>query len=43
MLKEIYTTSATATGGREGHVKSENGELDVEVLSFEGAGMEKEK
>ncbi|MEQ9422768.1 MAG: Ohr family peroxiredoxin [Cyclobacteriaceae bacterium] len=31
MLKEIYTTSATATGGREGHVKSENGELDVEV------------
>ena len=31
MIKEIYTTSATAKGGREGHVKSENGELDVEV------------
>ena len=31
MIKEIYTTRATAKGGREGHVKSENGELDVEV------------
>ncbi len=27
----MYTTSATATGGREGHVKSVNGELDVDV------------
>ncbi|WP_111307482.1 Ohr family peroxiredoxin [Confluentibacter sediminis] len=31
MVKKIYTTSATATGGREGHVKSVNGELDVDV------------
>tara|TARA_B100000378_G_scaffold220472_1_gene183863 strand:+ start:8351 stop:8770 length:420 start_codon:yes stop_codon:yes gene_type:complete len=31
MIKEIYTTRATAKGGREGHVKSENGELDVDV------------
>lgn len=31
MLKEIYTTRVTATGGRSGHVKSEKGELDVDV------------
>lgn len=31
MQKEIYTARATATGGRSGHVKSENGELDVDV------------
>jgi osmotically inducible protein OsmC len=31
MLNKIYTTRATATGGRSGHVKSENGEMDVDV------------
>lgn len=31
MQNKIYTTRATATGGRSGHVKSENGELDVDV------------
>ncbi|UAB83136.1 Ohr family peroxiredoxin [Zunongwangia sp. SCSIO 43204] len=31
MIKKMYTTSATAAGGREGHVKSINGELEVDV------------
>lgn len=31
MLNKIYTTRATAKGGRSGHVKSENGEMDVDV------------
>lgn len=31
MEKEIYKTRVTAKGGRSGHVKSENGELDVDV------------
>lgn len=32
-MKTLYTTSVTAKGGRDGHVKSENGilELDVEL------------
>lgn len=30
-MKTIYTIGATATGGRNGHVKSENGILDIEV------------
>ncbi|MEZ7499471.1 organic hydroperoxide resistance protein [Flavobacterium sp. Arc3] len=30
-MKTLYTTKATATGGRNGQVKSENGILDVEV------------
>ena len=30
-MKTLYTTSVTATGGREGHVKSENGLIDMEV------------
>ncbi|MFD1551825.1 organic hydroperoxide resistance protein [Putridiphycobacter roseus] len=30
-MKAIYTIGATATGGRNGHVKSENGILDLEV------------
>ena len=34
----MYTTSATATGGREGHVKSVNGELDVDVRGPGTAG-----
>ena len=30
-MKPIYTTSVTAKGGRNGHVKSENGIIDLEV------------
>ncbi|PTT01684.1 organic hydroperoxide resistance protein, partial [Pedobacter sp. HMWF019] len=30
-MKSMYTIGATATGGRNGHVKSENGILDLEV------------
>ncbi len=30
-MKTLYTTNVTATGGRNGHVKSENGVLDLEV------------
>ncbi|WP_255678825.1 organic hydroperoxide resistance protein [Mucilaginibacter sp. UR6-1] len=30
-MKVLYTAEATATGGRNGHVKSNNGVLDVEV------------
>ena len=30
-MKTLYTIGATATGGRNGHVKSENGISDLEV------------
>ncbi|MDT3405291.1 organic hydroperoxide resistance protein [Mucilaginibacter terrae] len=30
-MKVLYTADATATGGRNGHVKSSNGVLDLEV------------
>ena len=30
-MKTMYTIGATATGGRNGHVKSDNGVLDLEV------------
>jgi osmotically inducible protein OsmC len=30
-MKTLYTTKATATGGRNGQVKSENGIVDLEV------------
>lgn len=30
-MKTLYTAAATATGGRNGHVKSENGILDLDV------------
>lgn len=30
-MKALYTASATATGGRNGHVKSDNGILDLQV------------
>lgn len=30
-MKKLYEIGATATGGRNGHVKSENGILDIEV------------
>lgn len=30
-MKTLYTAVATATGGRNGHVKSDNGVLDLEI------------
>ena len=30
-MKSLYTASATAHGGRDGHVKSSDGNLDVDV------------
>lgn len=30
-MRTLYTTTVTATGGRNGHVRSENGILDLEV------------
>jgi len=30
-MKTLYTTGATAAGGRNGHVKSENGILDLDI------------
>ena len=30
-MKTLYTTAATATGGRDGNVKSQNGILDLQV------------
>ncbi|WP_269242906.1 organic hydroperoxide resistance protein [Flavobacterium limnophilum] len=30
-MKSLYTTVATATGGRNGHVKSENGIINLQV------------
>ena len=30
-MKKLYTTAVTATGGREGKVKSENGVLDLDI------------
>lgn len=30
-MKALYTASATATGGRNGHVQSDNGILDLQV------------
>ncbi|GGH27195.1 organic hydroperoxide resistance protein [Sphingobacterium alkalisoli] len=30
-MKTLYTAAASATGGRNGHVKSENGILDLDV------------
>lgn len=37
-MKTLYTTSVTAKGGRNGHVKSENGVLDLEVRMPKGLG-----
>ncbi|MCL7988243.1 organic hydroperoxide resistance protein [Sphingobacterium sp. lm-10] len=37
-MKELYRIGATATGGREGHVKSENGVVDIEVRMPKGLG-----
>ncbi len=37
-MKELYRIGATATGGRDGHVKSENGVLDIDVRMPKGLG-----
>jgi Ohr subfamily peroxiredoxin len=31
-MKVLYTAEATATGGREGHVRSTNGALDLDLV-----------
>jgi osmotically inducible protein OsmC len=38
MKEALYTAKATATGGRNGHVKSEDGILDIEVRTPESMG-----
>ena len=37
-MKAMYTAEATATGGRNGHVKSENDVLNIEVRTPEAMG-----
>jgi len=37
-MKVMYTAEATATGGRDGHVKSSNGILDLQVRSPRAMG-----
>jgi Ohr subfamily peroxiredoxin len=37
-MKVIYTAAATATGGRNGHVKSDNGILDLQVRAPKAMG-----
>ncbi|SDG19692.1 organic hydroperoxide resistance protein [Epilithonimonas hungarica] len=37
-MKAMYTAVATATGGRNGHVKSDNGVLDLQVRMPKGLG-----
>ena len=37
-MKAIYTAEATATGGRNGHVKSDNGVLDIQVRAPKAMG-----
>ncbi len=37
-MNVLYSISATATGGRNGHVKSENDVLDLEVRMPKGLG-----
>ena len=37
-MKTLYTTSVTAIGGRNGHVKSENGILELDVKSTKSLG-----
>ena len=32
-MKVLYSTSATVTGGREGSAKSEDGQLDVTLVT----------
>lgn len=37
-MDKMYTAKATATGGRNGHVKSEDGTLDIEVRMPQSLG-----
>ena len=37
-MKTLYTTSVTARGGRDGHVKSENGILELNVRTPKALG-----
>lgn len=37
-MKILYTTSVTAQGGRDGHVKSENGILELDVRTPKALG-----
>ena len=37
-MKTLYTTSVTAIGGRNGHVKSENGILELDLKSPKSLG-----
>ena len=37
-MKTLYTTSVTAKGGRDGHVKSENGLLELDVRTPKALG-----
>ncbi|WP_313503125.1 organic hydroperoxide resistance protein [Kaistella carnis] len=37
-MKTFYTTSVTAQGGRDGHVKSENGILEMDVRTPKALG-----
>ena len=38
MMKAIYTATTTATGGRNGQVKSDNGVLDLQVRAPKAMG-----
>jgi len=40
-MKKLFTSSATAVGGREGHVRSESGVVDV-ALAMPSPGASKE-
>lgn len=37
-MKTLYNTSVTATGGRDGHVKSDNGILELDVKTPKALG-----
>ena len=37
-MKTLYTTSVTAKGGRDGHVKSDNGILELDVRTPKSLG-----
>ncbi|MGI4021687.1 MAG: organic hydroperoxide resistance protein [Janthinobacterium lividum] len=37
-MEKMYTAKATATGGRNGHVTSDNGVLDIQVRTPESLG-----
>jgi len=37
-MKTLYTTRVTAQGGRDGHIKSENGVLNVDVRAPKALG-----